>query len=119
MPVNLCRARQNLDKKSLSLGRLFLQYQWSKNRSARFSAIMSVCVGMIHTSDPGRSVIERIQSKPSSRGRGPIKSMATLSPQSSGIGSGCKEPAGFLVDDLFCRQSVHKGMYEVSRSQAY
>ena len=101
----------------MSLGRPFLQYQWLKNRSARFLAVMSVHVGMIHTSDPSRLVIERIQSKRLSRGRGPIKSMATLSPWSSGIGRGCKEPAGFLVDDLFRRQSVHKGMYEVLRSR--
>jgi len=65
---------------------------------------------MIWTSELSLSVIVRIQSNPLSTGNGPIKHIATLSPRASGIGRGCKGPAGLLVADLFRKQSVQEGM---------
>ena len=44
-----------------------------------------------------------------------MKFMATLSPQSSGIGRGCKGPVGFRVVDLFCKHLVHEEMYTFSK----
>lgn len=101
-PVSLCKAFQNFDMKSLSRtetilsGSPFSQYQWSKKREARASAVKSVQVGISRTSDPRRSVIVSRQLKPLSRGKGPTKSIATLSRRLSGIGSGCRGPAGLL-----------------------
>src|ERR1700729_3110626 len=44
-----------------------------------------------------------------------MKSIATLSPHASGMGSGCKGPVGLHVDDLFHRHSVQDGIYAFSR----
>ncbi len=121
-PVSLCSACQNLEIKSLSrsdmisAGSLFSQYQFSKKMVANFSAIISVRVGISLISEPIQSVIVRRQLKPSSSGRGPMKSIAMLLPCSSGIGSGCSRPAGLVVLDLFCWQGTHPGMKDCSRS---
>jgi hypothetical protein len=61
-------------------------------------------------SAPSLSVRVSKQSKPPSRGKGPMKSMATESPRLSGTGSGCKGPIGLVVEDLFCWHSTaHAG----------
>jgi hypothetical protein len=72
----------------ISSGRPFLQYHSSKKMVASSSAVRLDRVGIIRMSEFKRSVIVRIQSKPESIGRGPMKSMATLSPRDSGMGSG-------------------------------
>ena len=72
----------------ISLGRPFSQYQLLKNSRVRSSVLMSTQVGIILMSKLTHSVIVRMQLKPSSRGRGPMKSSAMLSPQSLGIGRG-------------------------------
>jgi hypothetical protein len=106
MPVRWCNAFQNFDTNNLSLseiissGKPFSQYQCLKNTVANPSANMSVRVGAIHMSEPSRSVIIKIQLKPSSSGSGPTKSIATEAPCSSGTGNGCNGPLGFDVDDL-------------------
>ena len=121
-PVNLCGAHQNFKTKILSqsemisLGNLFSQYQWLKNKTARSSVVMSVQVGIIWLLEPRWSVIDRMQSKLPLSGKGPIKSVAMLSSWSSGIRRGCKGPEGLCVLDLFLRHSVHEGMYAFSRS---
>ena len=94
----------------MSFGKPFSQYQWVKNSRASSSAVMVVQVGIIRMSEPSLSVIDKIQLKLSSSGRGPMKSIATLSPRSSGIGRGCRGPVGFRVEDLFHRQSVQEGI---------
>ena len=83
-----------------SRGSLFSQYQWSKNNTASFSAVSLDEVGMIQISEFNLSVIVKMQSKPSSTGKGPMKSKATESQCSSGTGNGCRGPAGLEVDDL-------------------
>lgn len=122
MLVSLCNVHQNLEMNNLSQsemiseGRPFSQYQLSKNRVASFSAVMSVHVGISLTSEPRQSVMVSRQLKPSSSGSGPIKSIAILSPHSSGIGRGCKGPAGLVVLDLLCWQGMHLGIKDCSRS---
>lgn len=114
-PVSLFRAFQKQETKSLSLsetklrGKPLLQYQLSNTSRATSSAKASVQVGMIWMSEPRQSVIVKMQLEPWSLGRGPMKSSATLSPCSSGIGSGCNSPGAFVVHDLLHWQSVHNG----------
>ena len=108
MPDRQCNAFQNLDMNSLSqsemisTGSLFLQYQCSKNRPASRLADKSILVGIIWMSAPSLSVVVRIQSIPLSVGKGPIKSIATLSPRLFGTGKGCKGLGRFVVGDLLC-----------------
>lgn len=52
----------------------------------------------------------RIQSNPSSTGKGPMKSKEIESQRSSGTGRGCKGPAGFEVGLLFRMHSEQEGM---------
>lgn len=83
--MRIFSAFQNFDKNNLSRsdtisnGRPFSQYQWSKNTTANSSAVIFAFVGTILMSDPNRQVIEQIMSYPLSRGSGPTKSIATLS----------------------------------------
>lgn len=49
-------------------------------------------------------------SKPLSKGKGPMKSMATELQRASRMGSGCSRPHGFEVEDLFHWQSAQEGM---------
>ena len=100
----------------MSKGRLFLQYQCLKKIDASASADISVHVGIIHMSDPSWSIIVKMQLKPSSSGSGPIKSIATDVPQSSGTGNGCNGPFSFDVNDLLHWQSTQPGMYADSKS---
>ena len=115
-PVSLCKARQNLDMKSLSrsemisFGKPFSQYQWSKNNKARSSVEIFIFVGMIHMSECSQSMIDKIQPKPSSKGSGPIKSKVTLSARLSGIGKGCRGLGTLVIWDLFLWQLTHEGM---------
>ena len=101
--------------KSLSLSntqlssRPFSQNQLSKTRIAMSSTVVSHCVGIIQISDPKQLVIDSMQLYPWSMGRGPIKSNATLSPHSSGIGKGCRGPGALVVCDLFHWQSLQEG----------
>ena len=78
-------------------GSPFLQYKWLKNKSAIALAISVEMVGTSWISDPRRLVIEQIMLNPPSIGSGPVKSMVTLSPHSSGTGKGCNGPGGFVV----------------------
>ena len=81
-PVSLVKAVQKQEMKSLSrsqmmlLGSPFSQYQLLKNSTARSSAVMFKFVGTIRTLAPMRSVIDRMQLKPESMGKGPMKSIA-------------------------------------------
>lgn len=86
---------------TIDFGSPFLQYQWSKHSTAIFLAVNVVTVGISWMSDPSQSVMEQIMLNPSSKGRGPTKSIATLSPLLSGTGKGCNGPAGLVVLDLF------------------
>ena len=72
----------------ISKGRLFLQYQWLKNRQAMFSAVGVVIVGTICMSELRQSVRVMMQSYPLSSGSGPMKSIVTESHHSSGTGKG-------------------------------
>ena len=116
-PVKQCSALQNLEINNLSLsdtisvGKPFSQYQFLKNSDANASAVMSVRVGTMCISDPNRSVIVRIQLKPSSSGSGPTKSIATDDPLSSGTGRGCNGPRGLIVCDLLCWHCTQPGTY--------
>ena len=83
------------------VGSPFSQYQWLKNSSAICSAVNVVTVGINYMSEPSRSVIKQIILNLLSNGKGPTKSIATLSPLSSGTGKGCNGPAGLVVHDLF------------------
>src|SRR5882762_4953074 len=98
------------------LGIPFSQYQLSKNKTARSLAVMLILVGTIQMLAPSQSVMERMQSKLLSIGKGPIKSKVMLLPQWSGTGNGCKGLAGFVVGDLLCKHSMQDGMYACSRS---
>jgi hypothetical protein len=86
MPVRRCSAFQNLETNNLSLSEImsngmpFSQYQCLKNIDASPSAEISVCVGIIHMSEPRRSVIVNMQLKLLSSGSGPTKSIATEFP---------------------------------------
>ena len=101
MPVSSCKAFQKHEMKSLlqsetmSSGNPFLQYHFSKNISANCSAVNAAVVGINWMSEPKRSVIVRMVSKPSSSGSGPMKSITTELQHFSGMGSGCKGPMGF------------------------
>ena len=70
IPVSIVRCFKKLDMNNLSWsetmseGRLFLQYQLSKNKTASSGALSEVEVGIIQISEPRRSVIVRIQLKP-------------------------------------------------------
>jgi len=104
--VRRVRCFQKRDIKSLSRsdmsssGNPFSQYQWSKNITASFSAVSFDEVGIIRISEFNLSVIVRMQSKPSSSGRGPMKSNVTESHRSSGTGKGWRGPGGLEVEDL-------------------
>ena len=93
-PVSLCNTHQTFERKGLWLSETmsfhspFSQYQWLKNKSVSSSAIIFVCVGITCTSEHSLSVMDSMQSKPLSSGSGPIKYMATLSPQLSRTCSG-------------------------------
>lgn len=108
MPVSLCRAHQKQEVKSLSRsdiisrGNPFSQYHFQKNSSTSSSAFNVVFVGTNRISEPRQSVNVMMLSKPWSRGRGPMKSIATESQRRAGIGNGCDGPIGLVVDDLFC-----------------
>jgi hypothetical protein len=67
-------------------------------------------------SDPSLSIIVKMQLKPSSSSSGPIKSIATDDPRSSGIGNGCNGPFSFDIDDLLRWQSTQPGTYADSKS---
>ena len=77
MPEIMVRCFQKADMNNLSLsetmsnGRPFLQYQWLKNKTMSSFAVSLVDVGMMRMSEPSQSVMVRIQSCPSSKGRGP------------------------------------------------
>lgn len=64
------RCFQNLDMKSLSWseimseGKLFSQYQLSKNREASSLVVSLVDVGMMQMSEPRQSMMVNIQSWP-------------------------------------------------------
>ena len=94
MPVRVWRDFQNWDMKSLSRsdtmfkGSPLIQYHFSKKSSASFSAVRVETVGIIWISEPRRSVNVIMVSKPLSRGRGPMKSIATESQRASGMGRG-------------------------------
>ena len=100
-------ACQNRETKSLSRsdtmldGRPFSQYHAEKNNFAKCSADTSVRVGIRRMSLFSRSVIVAMQLKPSSSGRGPMKSIAILSHRRSGTGSGWRGPVGLRVRFLF------------------
>ena len=85
----------------MSVGKPFSQYQCTKNSVAKSSAEMSVRQGTSRMSEPRRHVMVAIQSKPSSSGSRPTKSMATLSPQPSGTGNGWRGPTGLTLSVLF------------------
>src|ERR1700678_2843823 len=93
-PVRIIRCVQNLEIKSLSWsetiskGKPFSQYHSLKKTEPNSSAGSVVLVGIIRMSELRRSVIDRIQSKPMSRGRGPMKSIEIESHLSSGMGRG-------------------------------
>src|ERR1700678_3090603 len=94
-PVRIIRCVQNLEIKSLSRsekiskGKPFSQYHSLKKIDANSSAVRVVLVGIIRMSDLVRwSVIDRIQLKPMSRGRGPMKSIEIELHLSSGMGRG-------------------------------
>ena len=76
---------QNLEINNLSQSEIickrrpFSQYQLLKKIGVRDSAFKLVVVGMICMSAPSLSVIVRMQSKLSSRGRGQMKSMVMMS----------------------------------------
>src|ERR1700735_3708024 len=67
MLVSLCNVIQNSDTNNLSWseisskGNPFSQYHCLKNKSARSSVVIVVCVGIIWMSECRQSVIERIQ----------------------------------------------------------
>ena len=70
------------------------EYQWTKNNSAKSSAEIPDLQGTARKSELRRSVIVTMESKPSSSGRGPMKSMAIESHRPAGTGRGCKGPGG-------------------------
>ena len=99
-------------------GSPFLQYQWLKTSRVVSLAVAFVVVGIMCTSDPRQSIMERMQSYLLSVGSGPMKSNATLSPHLSGTGSGCKglgsrHPCGsrFVMLAQFTRRDI--GLLEV------
>ena len=122
-PVNFVSAFQNLKINSLSRlqtmlsGSPFSQYQLLKKSSASSSVVILILVGIIQMSVPRQLVTDNMQLYLLSTGSRPIKSMVILLAQRSGTGKGCSGLAGFVVQDLFCRQSMHEGMYASSRSQ--
>ena len=95
---------------TMSSGRPFTQYHFSKKISASLSADNVEVEGIICMSEPKRSVKVIIESKPLSKGRGPMKSIATESQRESGIGNGWRGPIGLEVVDLFRWQSAQDGM---------
>ena len=120
-PVNSFSIFQKHQRKSLlwSLtmlrGRPFSQYQYSKNWPASSSTLRSSQQGMRQMPENKQSVIVKIQSLSLSISKGSMKSIMMLSPWLSGTSKGCKGPGGWVVQDLFCWQSIHPGIYEVSR----
>src|ERR1700678_26781 len=80
-PVRRVRCFQKEDMKSLSrsetmsVGKPFSQYHLSKNRTASSLAVREVEVRMMRISEDKRSVMVKMQSKPWSRGSGPMKSI--------------------------------------------
>ena len=80
--------------------RPFLQNQLSKTRITMSSTAASHHVGIIQISDPKQLVIDSMQLYPQSMGRGLIKSSATQSPCSSGIGKGCRGPGALVVHNF-------------------
>jgi hypothetical protein len=87
-----CDVNNLLRSEMMLSGILFPQYHLLKKTLANRSAVIWVVVGIICMSAPRRSVMVSIQSKPSSIGGGPMKSMATLDPYASGTGNGCNGP---------------------------
>ena len=69
----------------ISSGSPFLQYQCLKKRSANFSAVSNVVIGIILMSDLSLLVNVTRLLYPSSRGNGPTKSIATELQQLSGM----------------------------------
>jgi hypothetical protein len=102
---------------TISSGSPFSQYHSLKKISASPCAVREhwQVVGMIRTG-PSLSVMVRMEWKPLSFGKGPMKSMATESQRWSGTGSGWRGPTGLVVRDLFRWQSAQAGTYACSRS---
>ena len=90
-------------------GMPFSQYHLVKKRCTSSSTFWDMVHRINLTSAPSLSVNVSKQSKPSSGGEGPMKSMATESPQLSGTGRGCKGPIGLVVKDLFRWHSTQEG----------
>src|SRR5271168_2009358 len=99
-----------------SRGMPFSQYHLVKKRWVRSSTVWVIVHGTSRTSEPSLSVSVSKQSKPSSGGNGPIKSIATESQRPSGTGKGCKGPISLVVEDLLRWHSTQEGTYADSRS---
>ena len=96
-------------------GSPFSQYQCLNQSMAKCSAVKLAQVSTICMSDLAQSVMVAMVLKPCSLGSRPMKLMATLSPQSSGDGKGCKGPTGYEVGDLLYAHLAQKGMYVTLR----
>ena len=116
-PQRECKAFQKWDINNLSLseimskGNPFSQYQWSKNKIARSSVVMSTWMGTIRILAPMQSVIDKIQLNPESSFSGLMKSIVMDFPWPYGTGRGCKGPGVLDVEILFYWHGSHDGMY--------